>query len=61
MPFRVKEGEEAMKAHDEHVKERPCTLPRPSGNGGAGCSESDGQIDSDEDSDEELQDVSVQA
>ena len=47
-----KDGEEAMNARD---KEPPCTPPRPTGNGGASYSESVGQMDSDEDSDEDLQ------
>jgi hypothetical protein len=42
-----------MNARD---KEQPCTPPRLTGNGGAGCSETVGQIDSHEDSDDELQD-----
>jgi hypothetical protein len=50
-----KDGKEAMNARDE---EPPCTLPSPTqaGNGEAGGSESDGQMDSDYDSDEDLQD-----
>ncbi len=41
-----------MNAPDE---EPPCTPPRPTGNGGAGQPESDGEMDSDEVSDEDLQ------
>jgi hypothetical protein len=43
---------ESQKAMNDRDEEPPCTLPRPSGNGGA---ESNGAMDSDEDSDEELQ------
>ncbi len=50
MPF--KDGEEAMNDGDE---EKLCTLPRPTGNGGAGLSEPDGEMDSDADSNEKLQ------
>jgi hypothetical protein len=46
-----KDGEEAMNALDE---EPPCTPPRPTGDGGAGKSESDGKMDSDEVSNEDL-------
>jgi hypothetical protein len=42
-----------MNARDE---EPPCTPPRPTGNGRAGHSESDGQMDSENDSDEDQQD-----
>ena len=48
-----KDGEEAMNARDE---EPPCTPPRPTDNGGAGHSESDAQMDSENDSDELQQD-----
>jgi hypothetical protein len=41
-----------MNARDE---EPPCTPPRTTGIAGAGGSESDGQMDSDNESDEELQ------
>jgi hypothetical protein len=47
-----KDGEEAMNALDKHP---PCTPPRPTGNGGAGHCESDGQMDSENDSDDDLQ------
>jgi hypothetical protein len=47
-----KDGEEAMNARDE---DPPCTPPRPTSNGGAGHSKSVGQMDSDNDSDEDLQ------
>jgi hypothetical protein len=47
-----KDGEEAMNARD---KEPPCTPPRPTGNGGADYSESDDQMDSENESDEDLQ------
>jgi hypothetical protein len=47
-----KDGEEAMSARDE---ESSCTPPRPTGDGGAGQSESDGEMDSNEVSDEDLQ------
>ncbi len=48
-----KDGEEAMNARDE---EPPCTPPRPTGNGGGGRSLSVGQMNSDEESDADLQD-----
>jgi hypothetical protein len=53
MPCKDGEEPEAMNACDE---EPPCTPPRPTGSGGAGCSEPDDQMDSDSDFDEDLQD-----
>jgi hypothetical protein len=46
-----KDGEEAMNARDTQP---PCTPQRPTGNGGADHSESDGQMNSENDSDEDL-------
>ncbi len=48
-----KDGEEAKNARDA---EPPCTPPRPTDNGGAGHSESDDQMNSENDSDEDQQD-----